>query len=62
MTSKQARKLKVGDKISTDSLPHGEHHEGIVIELGYNSVKTKWDDGQIGITHFDDMELMDKPD
>ncbi len=58
MTSKQAKKLKIGDKVQTDKLPVGEHHEGEVTDAGYTGVTITWDDGQIGSVHFDDMAVM----
>lgn len=53
MDTKEAAKLKVGDRllIWADT----EHAcSGVVIETGYNAVKTRWDDGQIGVLHMDD--------
>lgn len=54
MDSKQAKKLKIGDRllIWSDS-PHA--CSGTVIETGYCAVKIKWDDEEIGVIHINDM-------
>lgn len=59
MTTKEASRLRVGDRVSTDSFPPDEHHTGEVIEVGYNAVKIEWDDRAIGIIHHADMEEFD---
>jgi len=57
MTYAQASKLKVGARL-LDRGMSAEACTGTVIETGYNAVKIKWDDGQVGIVRFHDMEDM----
>jgi hypothetical protein len=45
MNEKQARKLKVSDRVVFES----DKVEGTVIEKGYAAAKIQWDDGQLGI-------------
>jgi hypothetical protein len=54
MDAKEAKHIKVDDRVviwaeSPDACT------GTTIEVGYNAVKVKWDDGQIGIIHHGDM-------
>lgn len=56
MTHHDAKRLKLHDKVYTDKLPPGEHHEGEVIEVGYCAVKIQWNDGQIGVLDTRDCE------
>jgi hypothetical protein len=59
MNTREAKKLKVGDRII---LWAGKPSActGTVIQTGYNAVKTKWDDGQIGIIHIDDHDDVER--
>src|SRR5262245_45339997 len=61
MQTKHAKKLKVGDRIQIwAGTPH--HCTGTVIETGYSAVKTKWDDGEVGIIHMDDHANVERYD
>lgn len=60
MTEKESRQLQVGDNVSSDQLPPGEHHTGHVTETNYHAVKMRWDDGQVGIVHHLDMATIDR--
>ena len=56
MNARQAKKLKVGDKV----MWQGSHTDlGEVIEVGYCAVKIKWDNGQVGLVQHDDMTMID---
>jgi hypothetical protein len=59
MTHREALALKVGAPVSSVSLPPGELHFGVVIEARRYAITISWDDGNIGTTHPDDMELID---
>ena len=51
MTEKEARKLKVGDRVVfSDGVP------GVVEQVGYNAAQFRWGDGQLGVIHNDDMQ------
>ena len=50
MDYREARKLKVGDRLIIWA------ERGTVIETGCDAVKIKWDDEQIGVIHLRDME------
>lgn len=55
MTRKEAEKLKVGDQvIFSDGVP------GRVEQVGYCVATFKWDDGQQGNIHFDDMDCVSR--
>lgn len=51
MTSKESKKLKVGDAVVFSDGVRGE-----VVDTGFNAVGIKWDDGQQGYIHHDDMQ------
>jgi preprotein translocase subunit YajC len=51
MTSKESKKLQVGDKVVFSDGVRGE-----VQDTGYNAVGIKWEDGQQGHIHHDDMQ------
>lgn len=53
MDTKEAKKLKVGDRLQLWA-ESPDACTGTVIETGYCAVKTKWDDGQVGIIHHSD--------
>jgi len=51
MTEKEARKLKVGDRVRfSDGI------FGVVEKVGYNTARFRWEDGQVGVIHNDDMQ------
>ena len=51
MTEKEARKLKVGDRVGfSDGI------FGVVEKVGYNTARFRWEDGQVGVIHNDDMQ------
>jgi hypothetical protein len=55
MNAKDAKKLKVGDRIQIFA-ESPDACTGTVIEIGYNALKTEWDDGQIGVIDIHDHE------
>jgi preprotein translocase subunit YajC len=57
MDSKTAKQVKVGDRVRfSDGVC------GTVRDMGYNAVEIKWDDGQQGVIHHDDMQDVSKSD
>jgi hypothetical protein len=60
MDSKEAKKLKVGDRIQIWAGRPDMHCTGTVIETGYRAVKTRWDDGQIGVIHIHDHDDVER--
>lgn len=62
MTDAQSKELQVGNTVTTDSLPEGEHHEGTVIEANWHAVKIEWDDGQVGLVDHRGMEKINGQD
>lgn len=57
MNARESKALKVGAVvlIQEDHPTDKIEVRGQVIETGYNAVKIKWDDGQIGCIHHNDM-------
>lgn len=55
MDLKQARKIKVGDRVQIWA-ESPDACTGAAIEVGYCQVKFQWDDGQVGIIHRRDMK------
>lgn len=55
MTSKESKKLKIGDRVRFSDGVLGE-----VYDTGFNAVGIKWDDGQQGHIHHDDMEVVSR--
>jgi len=55
MDKKEAARLKIGDRVQIWA-ESPDACTGTVIETGYNAVKFKWDDQQIGIVHLNDMK------
>lgn len=51
MTRKEAEKLRVGDRVV-----FSDGVQGNVEQVGYCVATFKWDDGQQGNIHFEDME------
>jgi preprotein translocase subunit YajC len=51
MTEKEARKLKVGDRVV-----FSDGVTGIVEQVGYSAAQFRWEDGQCGVIHNDDMQ------
>jgi len=45
MTESEAKKLRVGDRVTWD---HNAKDCGTVFEVGYNAVKVQWDDPSQG--------------
>ncbi len=55
MTDKEAKKLKIGNRVVIwPRTPDAA--EGEVVEIGYNAFKTKYDDGIVGFVHFNDAQ------
>lgn len=54
MTPKEAKSLKVGDRVQIWA-ESPDACTGTVIETGYNAVKFEWDDAQISALHLNDM-------
>jgi hypothetical protein len=51
MTEKEARKLKVGDRVMfSDGIL------GVVEQVGYDAAQFRWEDGQVGVIHNGDMQ------
>lgn len=57
MKNKEAAKLKVGDRVMWNNNPQDL---GTVSEVGYCAVRIKWDNGQTGTTHLDDMDSVSR--
>ncbi len=55
MDKREAKKVKVGDRVQIWA-ESPDACTGTAIEVGYNAVKFKWDDGQIGIIHHGDFK------
>lgn len=55
MDRKGADKIKVGDRVQIWA-ESPDACSGTAIEVGYNAVKFKWDDGQVGIIHKNGMK------
>jgi len=53
MNRKEAKRLKIGDRVQIWA-ESPDACSGVIIEVGYNAVKTKWDDGQVGVIHLND--------
>lgn len=51
MTDKEAKRVKIGDKVVFSDGIKGE-----CIEVGFNACKFSWEDGQVGIIHHNDMQ------
>ena len=51
MTSKESKKLKVGDAVV-----FADGVKGRVVSAGNAGVRMAWDDGQNGVIHHDDMK------
>lgn len=51
MDAKAAKRLKVGTRVRFSDGVYGT-----VRDVGYNAVEIKWDDGQQGVIHHDDMQ------
>ncbi len=51
MTCKESKKLKIGDIVVFSDGVKGE-----VTDIGYNAVGFKWEDGQAGHIHHNDMQ------
>ncbi len=51
MDKKTAETLKVADRVR-----FSDGVRGIVTDTGYNTVHVKWEDGQQGVIHHDDMQ------
>ncbi len=62
MNMKEARKLAVGDRVSTDQLPPGEHHTGTVTVIDSFAATILWDDGQEGAVDYGGVAKIDKLD
>lgn len=56
MDRKASERLKIGDRLRYIS----DGALGTVTETGYSGVKIAWEDGQIGIIHHDDMEVVSR--
>ena len=52
MTEKEARKLKVGDRVYWGNDPRDQ---GLIVEVGKNGVNIRWENGQEGWIMFKDM-------
>lgn len=59
MTTKEAKKLKPGDKVITHQMPPGETHRGEVDQKGYNGVTIHWDDDQFSLMTWDNPSWPD---
>jgi preprotein translocase subunit YajC len=55
MTTKEAKKLKVGDKVV-----FSDGVEGTVTETNWMAIKVVWCDGQVGTIHHGDMAQVRK--
>ena len=55
MTTKEAKKLKVAERVK-----FSDGVLGTIMETGYNAVKIAWDDGQVGVIHLDDMQEVER--
>jgi hypothetical protein len=55
MIKKEAARLKIGDRVQIWA-ESPDACTGIVIETGYNAVKFRWDDHQVGVIHLNDMK------
>lgn len=51
MTTKDSKKLNVGDRVAIS-----DGVVGTVNQTGYVGVQIDWDDGQKGVIHHDDMQ------
>ena len=50
MNTKEAKRLEIGQRVR-----FSDGVLGTVTEKNWMAVKVEWDDGQVGVIHFDDM-------
>lgn len=57
MDRKASERLKVGDAVV-----FSDGVRGTVTDRGYSGVHIKWEDGQQGVIHHDDMQDVSRPE